>query len=146
MKGRGFTLLEMLVATTIMGMAVVGLLAALSTSLRNAARLTEADRIALLARRQMDALLLDANLPRFTVFGGEFDRALSGGRPAGWRARLMPFETPPGAGPGTASLDRLELEIWWEPAPEMRRSFRLEAYRRGVVGPDDAIQAAASGL
>lgn len=144
MKRRGFTLLEMLVATTIMGIAVVGLLAALSTSLRNAARLTEADRIALLARRQMDALLLDPRLPRFTVFGGEFDSAISGGLPAGWRARLTPLETPPGAGPGAAALERLELEIWWEPEPEKRKSFRLEAYRRGVVGPNDAIQAAAS--
>ncbi|MCS7316022.1 MAG: type II secretion system protein [Bryobacterales bacterium] len=144
MKRHGFTLLEMLVATTIMGIAVVGLLAALSTSLGNAARLTEADRIALLARRQMDALLLDPRLPRFTVFGGEFDRALSGGLPAGWRARLTPFEAPPGAGPGSAALERLELEIWWETAPERRKSFRLEAYRRGIVAADDVIQAAAS--
>lgn len=144
MRRRGFTLLEMLVATTIMGIAVVGLLAALSTSLRNAARLTEADRIALLARRQMDALLLDRNLPRFTVFGGEFDRALSGGVPAGWRARLTPFESPPAAGPGAAALERLELEIWWEPAPQRRKAFRLEAYRRGVIGPNDAILEAAS--
>ena len=34
---RGFTLLEILVATTIMGVAVVGLLSSLSTSMRNAA-------------------------------------------------------------------------------------------------------------
>lgn len=144
MKRRGFTLLEMLVATAIMGIATVGLLAALSTSLRNAARLTEADRVALLARRQMDALLLDPALPRFVVFGGEFDRALSGGIPAGWRARLTPFEAPAGAGPGAAALERLELEIWWEPTPQKRRTFRLEGYRRGAVHPDDVVQAAAS--
>ena len=38
---RGFTLLEVMVATTIMGIAVVTLLSALSTSVRNATRLTD---------------------------------------------------------------------------------------------------------
>jgi general secretion pathway protein I len=144
MRRRGFTLLEMLVATTIMGMAVVSLLAALSTSLRNAARLKDADRLALLARRQMDALLLDPSLPKFTVIGGEFDRTITGGVAAGWRAQVTPFEMQPQAGAGAAILERVELEIWWEPASGEKRSFRLEAYRRGVLRGDEAIQAAAS--
>ena len=54
---RGFTLLEVMVATTIMGIAVVTLLSALSTSVRNATRLTDYDRAVLLARAKMDALL-----------------------------------------------------------------------------------------
>ncbi len=59
MKPRGFTLLEMLVATAIMGIAVVALLANISTSMQNASRLTDYDRAALLAKRKMDELLLD---------------------------------------------------------------------------------------
>ena len=55
-RNRGFTLLEVMVATTIMAIAVVGLLSSLSASLRNAARLTDNDRSALLARRKMDEL------------------------------------------------------------------------------------------
>ena len=43
---RGFTLLEVLVATVIMAIAVSGLLANLSTSLRTGARLTDYDRAA----------------------------------------------------------------------------------------------------
>ncbi len=141
MRRRGFTLLEMLVATTIMGIAVVSLLANLSTSLRNASRLTEADRAALLARRQMDALLLDPRLPKFAVIGGEFDRSLTGGVRAGWRARVTPFEMQPKAGPGAALLERIELEIWWTAGEDRRRSLRLEAYRRGVLAPADLISA-----
>ncbi len=140
MRSRGFTLLEMLVATTIMGIAVVSLLAGLSTSLRNAARLTEADRIALLARRQMDALLLDPRLPKFTVIAAEFDPSLTGGVRAGWRARVTPFEMQPKAGPGASLLERVELEIWWAVSEDRQRTFRLEAYRRGVLSPTDAAQ------
>jgi prepilin-type N-terminal cleavage/methylation domain-containing protein len=40
MKRAGFTLLEMMVATVIMGIAVVGLLSGISSSMRNAAKLT----------------------------------------------------------------------------------------------------------
>ncbi len=59
MKSRGFTLLEMLVATLIMGIAVVALLSNISTSLRHASRVTDNDRAALAAKRKMDELLLD---------------------------------------------------------------------------------------
>ena len=60
---RGFTLLEILVATTIMGIAVVGILSSLSTSMRNAAHITDADRAAQLARNKMEELISDQNLP-----------------------------------------------------------------------------------
>ena len=53
---RGFTLLEMLVATLIMGLAVVGLLSGISTSMRNAARLADYDRVTLLARARQREL------------------------------------------------------------------------------------------
>jgi len=34
------------------------------------------------------------------------------------------------------------LEIWWEVAEGRPRTFRLEAYRRGVLSPADAAQLA----
>ena len=56
---RGFTLLEMLVATTIMGLAIAGLMSGLSNSTRNAARLRDYDRVVQLARLRMNDLLAD---------------------------------------------------------------------------------------
>ena len=73
MKQRGFTLLEMLVATLIMGMAVVGLMSAITASMRNASRVTNRDRAALLARSKMDELLVDSRFPLDTVVQGNFD-------------------------------------------------------------------------
>ena len=137
MNQRGFTLLEVLVATAIMGIAVVGLLSALSRSVNNAVRLTAYDRAARIARSQMDALLVTPELPRLVAFEQPIDPELLGGAKGGWRARLTPFEGPPGAAPGTAILERLELEVWWM-SGEQRRSLKLEGYRQGLLKPEDA--------
>jgi general secretion pathway protein I len=133
---RGFTLLEVLVATAVMGIAVAGVLSGLSASARNAARLTGYDRATLLARSKMDELIADQKVPRKVPIEGVFDPALTGGVPAGWRATVMPFETAPGAGPGMWVLDRIQLEIWWMDGP-VRHAFTLEAYRRGLLQQGD---------
>jgi len=135
-KRRGFTLLEVLVASLIMGIAVVGLLSAISTSIRNAARLANYDRIALVARAKMDALLLETRLPQFSVLEGAIDPALMGGVTAGWRARVTPFEMPKGRTPGTPVLQRIELEVWWM-AGDKRRTFTLDGFRRQKLSNAD---------
>ena len=140
-RNRGFTLLEVMVATTIMAIAVVGLLSSLSASLRNAARLTDYDRSALLARRRMDELLLDRRLPRFATVEGNWDLSATGVE-GGWRARITPFDAPPGAGAGVAVLDRVELEVWWTKGG-FRRSFTLDGFRRGILRPEDVALAGA---
>ena len=129
---RGFTLLEVMVATTVMGIAVVTLMSGLSTSVRNASRLTDYDRAALLARAKMDALLVDPRLPLATVMDEPLDPRLLGGARGGWRAQVTPFETAPSPVPGAFGLDRIQLEIWWM-SGDRRRSFSLEAFRRSLA-------------
>ena len=122
---RGYTLLEVLVATLIMAVAVVALLSNLSTSLNNAARLTDYDRASLVAERVMNDLLVNRSLPPLRVIQEQWDAQIVG-VPGGWRARITPFQVPP---PGqTLGMERVELEVWWMNGGA-RRTFTLEGYR-----------------
>ena len=53
-RQRGFTLLEVLIATAIAGISVTGLMSAISSTAHNANRLTAKDRAAFLAKSRMD--------------------------------------------------------------------------------------------
>jgi len=125
---RGFTLLEALVATTIMGLAVGTLLAALSTSMRNAGKLTDNDRAAILAQRTMDELLSAPQLPMGSELQGNFDPRVTGLQ-GGWRARVEPFERVE-----PAEVQRVVLEVWWMQGSQ-RRAFQVETYRHIERGP-----------
>lgn len=141
MRQRGFTLLEVLVATTLMAIAVVGLLANLRTSLGTAARLSDYDRAAVLARRQMEELLAMRVLPMGAPFEGVFPPQVTGGVQAGWRARVTPWETStmPGMapGPGSKILERIQLEVWWM-SGQRRRTMGLTSYRQALARAEDA--------
>jgi len=90
----------------------------------------------MVARSQMDALLMNRRLPHFTILEGRYELALMGGVEAGWRARVSPFETPPNRGPGAVILERIELEVWWM-AGDKRRTFTLDAFRRKQLRESD---------
>ena len=126
----------MIVATVILSVAVIGLLSGISTSLRNAARLTAYDRAVQLARLQMNELLVDNKLARGSVVSGEFDPRQAGGLDAGWRARMTTFVMPPKPSSGDTAIDRIELEIWWMSGSE-RRTFALDGYRTHVIKSDE---------
>ena len=132
----GFTLLEVLVATLIMGIAVAGILSGIAGEARNATRLTDYDRATLLAKQKMDELLIDRDAPRNQDIAAEFDRTITGGVRTGWRARVTPFEATPGGRGSAWDLDRIELEIWWISGPT-RHSFALEGFRRNVLHEGD---------
>ncbi len=125
---RGFTLLELIVATSILAVAVVGLMSGITGSTRNAARLRDSDRIAMAARERMNELLADYMLPRDAPLEGRLDPALLGGIEAGWRAQLSTAEKPTSAA-GQLALDRIRLEVWWNRNGN-RRTLELEAFRK----------------
>ncbi len=133
---RGYTLLEVMVATLIMSVAVVSLISNLSTSLNNTARLTDYDRAVMMAKRTMNELLAAPDLPKGTPIQGQWDPNIVGVN-GGWRAMVTPFERAPRAGAGQFGLDRIELEIWWSHGGDNRRTMALEAYRTDVLTGED---------
>ena len=135
-RADGFTLLEMMVATVILAVAIVGLVSGISGALRNAGRLTDYDRAVQLAGQRMNELLIDDRLPRGTAIEGQFDPQQSGGLDAGWRAQVSNFELPPAPAPGQVGLDRIQLEIWWI-SGSGRRTFSLDGYRPHVLRAPD---------
>jgi general secretion pathway protein I len=140
-RERGFTLLEVLVATLVMAIAVAGLMGAISTSLRNAARLTDHDRAVQLGRQKMDELMIATGLQKGTPFQGTWGPEVTGGNDIGWVARLTPFEIPKGASVTQPFVERVELMIWWT-AGTARPSFRLEGYHRALLTKADLTVAA----
>jgi type II secretion system protein I len=135
-KTGGFTLLEVLVAAMIMGIAVAGVLNGIAAASRNASRLTQYDRAALLARQKMNELLIDRAAPRNRPFAGTWE----GIPDTGWTATVTAFEAAPGSAPGQWDVDRIELGVWWMDGAT-RRGFSLEGFRRGVLQPGDTLNA-----
>jgi general secretion pathway protein I len=132
----GLTLLEMMVATTILAIAVVGLMSGLASTTRNAARLQDYDRAVQLGRLRMNELLLDRRTPRDTVVQGTFDPAQAGNMEAGWRAKVSQFAAPPVLAPGATAIDRVELEVWWRSGQKVR-TYTLDAYKPRPLSVDD---------
>ena len=126
----------MVVATLIMGIAVVGLLSGISGATRNAARLRDYDRIVQLSRMRMNELLVDPRLPRNVPLQGAFDPSETGGMQAGWRALLTMAEMPPAPSPGLLALEQVKLEVWWMAGTE-RRTLALESLRKTILKETD---------
>ena len=134
---RGYTLLEVMVATLIMSIAVVALISNLSTSLNNTARLTDYDRAVMMAKRTMNELLAAPNLPKMTPIEGEWDAGVVGVE-GGWKAQVTPFERLPDARSGQLGLDRIELEVWWSHGGgSARRTLSVEAYKTDPLTQED---------
>ncbi len=140
-RSRGFTLLEVMLALTLAGLIIVAGFGALRSSITTEVRSQDADRIALLARRQMDALMIDTMLPKGQTLEGRFPDEWTPGVEAGWRATVMPFESiamPASApSPGSRMLERIALEIWIRRGGNQKIE-RFESFRSAIVTPVDA--------
>jgi general secretion pathway protein I len=129
-RRRGFTLLEVMVATTIMAVAAGTLLSVLSTSLSNAARVTERDRATLEAKRILDELLLDP-----TAQGGALQGPIhpAAGVAGTWTAAVEPLEGGP-PGPFAQRSERVVVRLAYR-GGWRTRLLQLEGYRLVAAGP-----------
>jgi len=128
----GFSLIEMIVATLLMSVAIVGLLALITGAMSNAARVREYERAAMLARTRMNELLVQDPLPVGSPMQGGF------GNDWGWEAIAEPFEAPPQPRPGAMMLARIHLTIWWN-SEGRRKTIVVDGYRRIRIRPEDDL-------
>ncbi len=123
---KGFTLLEVLVATIILAVAVSALMANLSTSTANLFRVNDMDRLTFLSKRKMDELLAVQNLRRGIILEGVLEADAKDKPVAGFKAQILPFGAPSQS--SRERLERVRLETWLQ-AGSKRRTLLLESYR-----------------
>jgi prepilin-type N-terminal cleavage/methylation domain-containing protein len=110
-EDRGFSLMEVLVAMMILGIAFSTLFGLISGSLRNVDRIQEHDKIVRFGQMKVNELVLQINQgvsPQQFQLSGSFDEKYR------WQASMEPFsalESPNGT-PGY-SLVRLHLSVIW---------------------------------
>ena len=125
----------MIVATTLLSLAIVGLLGVIRTSLANAARVKEYDRAAMLARSTMSEILVSDPLPLPGLLSGRYDDM------AGWEAVIKPFEMPMRPRSGGVMVAGIQLTIWWR-SEGRRKTQVFNGFRRVRITPEHMGSAA----
>ena len=144
---RGFTLLEALVATAVLGAAVAALLGLLSVSLRNAARIEAPEQALLLGQSKLNELISagvtgenPSSRPGGIRADGEasqthalpFDQTVAGrwDERFRWEARATRFRSSPERTPEEVLLARITLDVFWRTANEQtERKLSFETYQ-----------------
>ena len=132
-RSGGFSLVEMIVATTLLSLAIVGLLGVTRTSLANAVRVKEYDRAAMLARSTMGEIWVQDPLPAPSRMSGRYDGD------AGWEALVEPFEMPVRFRSGGVMVARIRLTVWWR-SEGRRKTQTFNGFRRVRITPDHVLQ------
>lgn len=127
---RGFSLLEMLVATVLLGTVIIGLLTLVTSSLSNAVVVRDYDRAAMLGKAKMSELLMVSPLPIDQPLSGRYDEDWR------WEAVVTPFEAIPPVRVGSRMILRIQLFISWRNAAGDRRSEFI-GYRSVRIRPED---------
>ncbi len=128
-RNSGFSLLEMIVATTVLSLAIVGLLGLIRASLANAVRVREYDRAAMLARSTMTELLATDPLPVPARLSGRYDDN------SGWEARTTPAEMPIMPRIGGVMVAQVNLTVWWN-SEGRRKTAVFDGFRRIRIGQE----------
>jgi type II secretion system protein I len=137
----GFTLLEVLVATAILGTAVAALFSLLSGSLANARRLQSPERALSLARMQMNELLAASDRGRSSSDALVFDQKRQGrwDDQFRWEALATRVRTASQPAPGETILVRIVLDTFWKSESSAReKQLTLETYQLWQEPPRSA--------
>ena len=131
-RQHGFTLLEALVATAVLGASVAALLGLFSGALRNAARIEAPEQALMLGQSKLNELLSagvttengNTELPFDRIIEGRWDERFR------WEARATRFRSSPERRPGEILLARITLDVFWKAGTEgAERKLSFETYQ-----------------
>ena len=130
---KGFTLLEVLVATVILGTAVAALFGLLSGALGNLSRLQPPEQALLLGQSKLNELLaagfvtqdgVIVETPLDQKIQGRWDDRFR------WESLSSRFRSSPEPVPGETILVRVELDVFWESGAEKEeKQLSFETYQ-----------------
>jgi len=128
----GVTLLEVLIAISLLGICFSALFSVFSTALRSAVELREYDRAAECATNQLNALAVDPTLQPNQTRAGDCAMSLR------WKAETRPVDRRSGANPkNSPQLMRVVLNVSWD-SGRRTRNLRLETLQLAL--PEAARQ------
>lgn len=126
MRGqRGITLLEVALATVLLGVAATGLLGTINHALAGIRGVREHSQAVLRAKSVLEEILALPRLRAGQAFQG------SGNDTSGWRASIEPLQ-PTSVRLEASGLVRIQVEVWWL-SDDQRKSLNLEGYRRREI-------------
>ena len=126
----GFTLLEVLIATAILGTAVAALFSLLSGSLSGARRLQAPEQVLTLARTQLNDLLASSERGRAASPKLPLDQEVKGrwSDDTRWEAEATRVPAGQDAVPGQPILVRVVLNAFWRTEGKPEKRIQLETY------------------
>ena len=131
-RQHGFTLLEALVATAVLGASVAALLGLFSGALRNAARIEAPEQALMLGQSKLNELLSTGVTTENRITELPFDRTIKGrwDERFRWEARATRFRSSPEPKPGEILLARITLDVFWTIGSEgAERKLSFETYQ-----------------
>jgi prepilin-type N-terminal cleavage/methylation domain-containing protein len=128
-RDSGVTLLEILIAVSLLGIGFTAIFSGFSTGLRTIGRVDHYAHVTDFAVNKLNELVVDPRLGPGQELSGVSDSGLS------WRAKTELADQRPGPGPDQPiQLMRVELEVSWKTSKGLQ-SFALQTLKLRIPKP-----------
>lgn len=121
---QGFSLMEVLVAITIVGIVFSTLFSLMSTSLKNIGRIEEREKLTRLGQMKLNELVLSVNLGKIpSVSAGQFDDKYS------WKSQIEPVRFGEDLNSSREDvIEKIRLSVIWLGVTQRQNEYSLETF------------------
>jgi prepilin-type N-terminal cleavage/methylation domain-containing protein len=121
---QGFSLMEVLVGITIVGIVYATLFSLMSTSLKNIGHIEEREKLTKLGQMKLNELVLSVNQGKIpAVLAGRFDDKYS------WRSQIEPVHFGGNLNsPRDYAIAMIRLSVFWPGVSQQQNEYSLETF------------------